>query len=250
MQTWVIGTVLLSAVVGTGVGLRLLAVARRTREWPEWAVGIALLCYATVAQALRVVTLTLPDDASFALQVGLVAVRMAAFAGTLAGLSIFNWRVYGPESAWRRGLATGLAGLGAVSAVFIVAGFASFLRGGPPAPAFWRVALSAAFLAAFAWTSIESLRYYGLMRRRLALGLADPVIVNRFLVWGAGAGLSTALTVVPVLSSMAGRVDDPLAGMATAAAGVLNALVWSLTFTPPRAYVRWIASRNRAARTS
>ena len=70
--------------------------------------------------------------------------------------------------------------------------------GGVLSPAVWRSVLSVAFLATFAWTSSEALRYYGLMRRRFALGLADAVVVNRFLIWGGGAAISTALTVAPV----------------------------------------------------
>ncbi|MGH0036401.1 MAG: hypothetical protein ACQGVK_15345 [Myxococcota bacterium] len=247
MQTWVIGTVLLSALVGTWVGVKLLGLAVRTREWPELAIGVGLLCYGTVAQVLRVVTLSLPEDADPALRVVLVGVRMLAFAGTLAGLGIFTWRVFGADSVWRRNLAVGLAVTGAACAVRIAYGFGVQTFGGPPTPAPWNTSLAVAFLVTFTWTSTEALRYHGLMRRRLALGLADPVIVNRFLVWGAGAGLSTGLTLVPVLSAMAGRVDDPIAGVATAAAGLLNALVWLLSFTPPAAYLRWLESRHAAA---
>ena len=36
---------------------------------------------------------------------------------------------------------------------------------------------------AFAWGGFEALRYFFLLRRRQALGLADPVVTNRFLLW-------------------------------------------------------------------
>ncbi|MFK7894917.1 MAG: hypothetical protein AB8G23_03725 [Myxococcota bacterium] len=36
----------------------------------------------------------------------------------------------------------------------------------------------------FLWGFCEALRYYAQMRRRLTLGLADPVVANRFLPSG------------------------------------------------------------------
>jgi hypothetical protein len=244
MQSWVAGTVLLSAIVGTGVSAKLLGLARRTGGWPEWSVGIGLFAYAAVAQLLRVVTMALPEDAARPVLVGLMVLRMAAFAATLTGLGVFTWRVFGVESAWRRWLALGIAGAGAVSALFIVEGYAAKLAGGPEIDVVWRVSMGVAFLVVFGWTAAEALHYHRLMRRRIAIGLADPVVANRFLLWGVAAGLSVALTIVPVAASLAGRVNDPVSSIATAVAGLLNAGVWWLTFTPPAAYVGWIRGRR------
>ena len=38
------------------------------------------------------------------------------------------------------------------------------------------------------WGAAESLRYFSMMRRRAKLGLADPLVTNRFLLWGLGIG--------------------------------------------------------------
>jgi hypothetical protein len=43
------------------------------------------------------------------------------------------------------------------------------------------------------WTSLESLVYYGLMRRRLKVGLVEPLDANRFLLWGVGAGAAATM---------------------------------------------------------
>ena len=38
---------------------------------------------------------------------------------------------------------------------------------------------------AMLWVAIESFRYYGQQRRRLRIGLADPILSNRFLLRGS-----------------------------------------------------------------
>ena len=38
--------------------------------------------------------------------------------------------------------------------------------------------------ALYLWTSVESLTWWRRMHRRVALGLADPVVANRFFLWG------------------------------------------------------------------
>ena len=233
-----------AALVGSLVGLRLLALARRTGRMPELAIGLGLFSYAALAQASHFLTLALGEDAAPELRVGVAALRLAGYVVTLGGLSVFTWQVFGADSRWRKLLASGVCLAGLVSAVAIVHHLWIQYTGGPKPPVIWGVLLGVSFLVGFAWTSAEALRYHGLMRRRSALGLADPVIANRFLVWGAGAGLSTALTVVPVLMSMAGRSDDPLSLLATTAAGLVNAVVWWLSFMPPAAYLRWIQSES------
>jgi hypothetical protein len=241
MMDWSVNaSTAVAALVGSLVGLRLLALARRTGHTPELAIGLGLFSYAALAQASRFLTLALGEEAAPELRVAAVAIRMIGYVVTLGGLAFFTWQVFGADSLWRRLLASGVCLAGLVSAVAIVHNLWIQYTAGPKPPVYWGVLLGVSFLVTFAWTSAEALRYHGLMRRRRALGLADPVIANRFLVWGAGAGLSTALTVVPVLMSLAGRANDPLASLATTAAGLVNAVVWWLSFMPPGAYLRWI----------
>jgi hypothetical protein len=53
-----------------------------------------------------------------------------------------------------------------------------------------------------AWASFESLRYYGLMRKRLRVGLAEPLEVNRFLLWGFGSGAAAIILLATTLETM------------------------------------------------
>lgn len=45
-----------------------------------------------------------------------------------------------------------------------------------------------AIAVAFGWATLEPLRYHLLMRRRVAHGLAEPLVANRFLLWSVYAG--------------------------------------------------------------
>jgi hypothetical protein len=103
-------------------------------------------------------------------------------------------------------------------------------------------------LASYVWTAFESLRYWSLLRRRLALGLADPVVTNRFLLWGLVGVFSFLSVVGPTLAALAGVDSGESAFMrlTTALAGLVCSAALLLAFTPPEAYTRWL--RERAPR--
>jgi hypothetical protein len=156
--------------------------------------------------------------------------------------------VFGPESRWRWTLLVVLCAFGALSRVMMTRAVAPELLSGasvPPVPG-WDTASVVSFALTFGWTALESLRYHGMLRRRQALGLADPVLVNRFLVWGGGAAATCLLVLLLAglylqgVTLMAGSL---LASTLVAASGVVNAVVPYLTFTPPAAYLRFVRVR-------
>jgi hypothetical protein len=249
MELFVVGSILLCVLVGTGVGLKLLSIALGSRKLPEFAIGMALLTHAAVSQPALLAQQALGEEASLGLQMGIGGLRVFAFFITLVGFSLFTWRVFGVESRWRRALAAGLSVAALISASASLWGSWLQLSSNVPMPLYQRIGLTPHFFFAFGWVSLESLRYYGLMRKRRALGLADPVVTNRFLVWGAGEGVASlvilALCVVMMNRSALLTTDSTVAGLVTAA-GLVNALVWWLTFAPPTAYLRWVRANAGA----
>jgi hypothetical protein len=243
MDLLVVLSILLCALVGTLVGLRLLSIAARSRKLPELAIGAGLFAYAALGQLGILAQQAIGEDASLGLRMGIVLLRVLGFCLTLLGLSLFTWQVFGAKSWWRRALAAGVAVATLVSAGLSI--WASWLQlsASVPLNLYARIGMTPHFVLTFGWVSLESLRYHVLMRKRQALGLAEPVVTNRFLVWGAGEGVSS-LVVLALFMAIITRgelaIGDPLVSVFVTLAGLVNALVWWLSFTPPTAYLRWV----------
>lgn len=100
---------------------------------------------------------------------------------------------------------------------------------------------NAAQLAAYVWASAEAAAYYAKLRRRRRLGLADPLVVNRILLWAVYGG-AFAVSHVAWMGVVAWSEDltalDPL----LVALSVGGQLALWLAFAPPLPYRRWLAS--------
>lgn len=240
-------SILLSTVVGSYVGLHLLRLAGRTHELPELAIGVGLVSYAAVAQVTAIVLQILGSDAPTAWRMGLGVVRVLAFFVALLGLSVFTWQAFGPASAWRRRLVFAIAVAGLAGVAVSLENLWVYLHGGELAPPVRRLVMNLCFAATYAWMAVEALRYHGQMRRRMAVGLADATVTDRFLLWGAGAAASAVLVVALFVVMVANDLPpsgSPTASAIVTATGLLNCLVWSLTFMPPESYLRWVRARH------
>jgi hypothetical protein len=246
MELLMVGSIVLCAVVGTLVGLKLLMIASRSHKLPELAIGIGLLSYAALSQPAQLVQGALGEEASAGLRMGLVVLGVLSLFVTLLALSLFTWQVFGPESRWRQALAAGVAVTALICAGLFLRATWLRLTANASIPLYGQLGMTPHYVLVFGWMSVESLRYYARMRRRQALGLADPVVTNRFLVWGAGEGVAALVVLALLVVTIAqGRmlVADPFVAACVTLAGLVNALVWWLTFTPPTAYLRWVQGR-------
>ena len=84
------------------------------------------------------------------------------------------------------------------------------------------------------------------MKKRLALGLTEPLIVNRVLLWFVYAAWIFGVQILVALSvaivNQQGEYPAVIdAGMALFS--VLSALALWLAFFPPRIYESWVVSR-------
>ena len=102
-------------------------------------------------------------------------------------------------------------------------------------------------MVAYLWTAWESLRYHGLMRRRVRLGLADVVVSDRFLLWGLMALFVTAgvLLNTVALALQVEILESPWILLGSSVTGLAQAVLLVLAFLPPRFYLSWV--RGRAA---
>lgn len=95
------------------------------------------------------------------------------------------------------------------------------------------------------WLAVETWLERGRSRRGVILGLADPVVVNRFELWCATAAALAASCATALAESFA--AGAPFAFEAMRALRGLLAIVaglgvW-LSFAPPRRYVAWVRAR-------
>ena len=243
MEFLMVASILLCALVGTVVGLKLLGIAARSRKFPEFAIGGALFVYSAVGLTSAVARAALADEVSVGLRMALAVVSILALYATLLGLSLFTWQVFGAESRWRQALAAGVLVTGLLVTALTVRAAWLWISANAPLDLYGRVGITPHFALAFGWVSLESLRYHARMRKRQALGLADPVVTNRFLVWGVGEGVSSLLVLALfVTTAVHGEtsISHPLVRVLMTLAGLVNALVWWLSFMPPKAYLRWV----------
>ena len=231
-------------VVCVIVGVRLLLLWSRTRRPPELALGVGLLCiglgYLAAGAGLRL------REAEWAPASTLLVLGSLLLGVGGSAAAFFTWRVFRPEH--RFAAAAAWAGFAAMAGVFV----AGLLFGGFRDIHLWdhyAAALSVLRGVILAWCAAEAFGYWSRMRRRLALGLADAVVTNRFLLVGlaiGGGAVTCGMSVAGVLISH-GKTFPPGLELAMAATGLAVAATMWLGFLPPPSYRRFVERRAATA---
>src|SRR5262245_40576377 len=195
--------------------------------------------------------LAVPEAASRAL----LAFAVLAMAIGAGAIYFFTWKVFQPERGWAKAIV--VAGCACLAIGYAIEttfeGFAPVVFAGPGHWIGWAGRSAAMFGVAF-----ESFRYWLMLRRRLRLGLADPVVTDRFLLWSIWAACATLNlvadlasrslywllfgTVQPVVEHLNALVAPTI--IVTMALGVVSAVTLYLTFFPSPAYQRWLRKRS------
>ena len=228
------------------VGVRLLLRARRSHGVPELLAGVSYLSAPALGYPLAIVASQLPDRA---VAVPMFVVGESLLLGGCCCFLFFTVRVFRPGVAW----APWVASVGSAILAFSGAGIiTSFVRYDNAAEitAHARVenaAVVGVLLLSYVWTALEGFRYYRMMRKRMALGLADAVVTNRFLLWTFSGLVSTAwISVNAVMLAMGQNLArNPVNVAVTSLGGVVDTVLLLLIFMPPAAYTRWV---ERSAR--
>ena len=257
MQAFAGVVTLLNCVLCGVIGVRLIRFAARSKG-PEAWLGVYLLAGTLLGTLLSGVVYISWADPSVTLPPAwrppLHALQFLANAAGMIGILMFTHRVFRPRARWARRVVLLAAALSAVAFV-VTAAVERFEIRVIPNPSY--LAVVAARVAAMVWMTVESLLYFGQLRRRQRLGLADPLLVNRFLLWGIWAG-SVALvqladpiarfwywwitgTTVQWLPEV-GRTIIVFMIATTSALGAVTAATLFLTFFPTAAYKRWLAA--------
>lgn len=229
------------------VGVRLLLRASRSHGVPELLAGISYVAAPALGYPMVIVASML---ANRAIAIPIYVVGEILLVSGCCCFLFFTTKVFRPGAAW----AVWMAAFG--SAVLLWSGYAitrAYLSSTDPLEiaAHARLGLTAmvsVLALSYVWTALEGLRYYRMMRKRMALGLADPVVTNRFFLWTCSGLTSVAwisFTAV-MLAAGANLATNPLNVSATCAGGLANTVFLLLIFMPPASYTRWITRSARA----
>jgi hypothetical protein len=228
------------------LGARLMMLSLRTRGFHEFVLGAALFGMGGVGYPLMAVAQQ-AKQMDHELRVALLVTQMLLTGLGMTGIGVFNWRVFRPGSLFILAITPviALAYLACAVAQGVGPGFDAILDGeyGP-----WTVGTCVG-IAVMVWAGAESVRYFHLLRKRMALGLADAVVADRFRLWSISM-FSAALI------SKTGLVLQEVFGIAMSGttAGhlvvgplglVVAGALW-LAFLPPARYLRRVESRAAA----
>jgi hypothetical protein len=239
-------------------GARLLLLASRTRQLPELWGGLYFIGTA-IGISLRILGSSIyqadPELGNLVNTIGHVA-----FATGTISMALFTFIVFRRTSIIGRMVAVFLiSAILGTSAHTFLGGYTSIEN------SYSIVATNLARLLPTCWAFYESFTYWRAMGRRESLGLADPVLTNRFLLWSIWTGAVSLLPMAPLalralgIALMAdGSVprEVQLEWMATALGALrilfilvapIAAIALSLSFFPPASYLDRVRARSATA---
>ena len=230
------------------VGGRLILLSRKTRGLPELMLGIGLFFMGGVGYPLMTILTRSAGLSDTTRSILLVAHMCTSLAG-MGGLTWFTRRVFRPHDAWAGWLLLfivgGFAGL-ALSQAF-GPGLHSFIENPKSGP--WSMKVFLGFVP-MTWAGVESIRYARMQSKRLALGLADPIVTDRFRLWGVAILAADAITVAGVAFNLMGLsiTSTPTGSLLIGSLGLITSGCLWLAFLPPQFYLdRAIARAGQQA---
>jgi len=228
----------IAGIVYLFAGVSLIRLSWRTQESPELMLGMSFLLWGLsyVCWQIPIATANQPLT-----QPLFFAGRILTNAGTIF-FAHFVWNAFRNQSLWAKYLVDAIA-------FGLIAGIAGSIyvgdwEGVQPISNPWWFLDWGSNLVATTWVGVEGLIEYPKARQRMRLGHCDPVVCNRYLLWGTVGvvwvvynGVFLCQTVEFDSTGAWSSSMDRVNGLVEAT-GV--ALVW-LIFFPPRFYRRWIA---------
>jgi hypothetical protein len=231
------------AIVYLVAGARLMGLYRRSGETPERSMALAFLLLGISYLFYQVASLLALEHLWMPL---IYAGRVACGASCLM-MAVFTRQVFRPGEAWATGM------------VWTVALLISTGTGGAALEGDWEgMSLGSAWfwfewvgmLTPFVWAALEGFAQYVQGRRRVRLGLCDPIVCNRFLLWGffGAMQLCTYLTLIPLYLDF--KTNGQFSVSIEAVLGAFEMLsvgaVW-LVFFSPASYRSWVRSGAASA---
>ena len=229
-------------LTSAAVGFRVLNLARRNRALPELLLGIGFITAATIGSVIEAAAVVGADRMP-AEQIGrlLLIAKVSSLLG-MGAHNLFTWRVFRADATWAAVLAFSLIAI-SIAALGGLAAGGTFSTGVSRGGWFW--VEFATRTATPLWLGIEATRYHLQMKKRMSLGLADPMVTDRFLLW-ALASLFGILILATSLPPVFLPVNHPVMQLSLSVfgfCGVAYSVSYGLAFFPPEVYRRRVCAR-------
>ncbi len=246
----VLGNILFVIACGT-IGVHLTLLARRTSRTPELLLGSGLLLIVTGIPMLALSGMGRVTIGE--LRLPLVIAGLALLSLSVVCQTAFVWRTFRPSTWWAPAL-TALLGV----AELLVAGaiLQAILNAAPDTPAVEVTHQSVSwirlpFAISYSWTAIEGFQQYRMAQRRQKLGIGDPVLTNRFLLWSCTGALACSNVLVSSALHMLGVTpfNHPLGAALMGIGSTIASVTLSLVFLPPARYVGWVRGLDTSPST-
>jgi hypothetical protein len=229
----------ISGFVYLFVGVRLYRLSRRTGHLPETLVAASFLLW-MLSYAIWDIPYAFVDSEELVPAVYSYSSQIALVSGTVV-FAFFIRAVFRPSARWAIWLVTAIV-VGNLAGVAGMAYSGDWEGTNPLAnPWYWLEFFGA--VAPTIWMGSEGFAQYFKTRRRLKLGLCEPMACNRFLLWGLAGSLWVILEVIVSASDLVYAFTgywSELLGMGIAFFEVVPiAIVW-FVFFPPAFYRHWV----------
>ena len=246
MQSFGTAMSLATLALSIFVCVRLLIAAFRSKGTPEIAMGTYQLLVVG-AIALYAALRGHFEARAYANAFPWVVLANYMISFGVVALAVGVWRIYRPSQPWAQHLCIALSLWVLGGCTWTAFGDVLPTTVAPtPANAFFVTGRSAVYL----WGGYEGIRYSRMMKRRLALGLGDPIVAHQILLWGC---FSLTMGMLAVSSLSAGWVLReaytqwaPGQFITPTASLVASICLW-LGFFPPAAYRRLIGGSPSTA---
>ena len=235
---------LISVAAFTFLGVRLVQVFRRDGRTPELMVGVSFL-FSGIGVAGGMMAIA-PDSSTVIVRVGSAMGGIGLALSAAAVLRFISLVFHADQPKAQTAAHSGL-----FFAVLIAAFAAARAADGDLVQLRSFDATTVIphlFLAAtLGWLAWSALQHWVQLTRRAVIGLAEPVMVNRMLLYGVGSVLSSLMILVmalPVVLFGTDPMDNALLAVLGAPLGLPIGPIYYLALVPPVAYQRWILRRS------
>jgi hypothetical protein len=252
---------LATLLLGLLIGVRLIVRSGLQPRVPELWLGCFFLFYHALASGLSSALYTgwsrpelaLPGNVASGVH---CAYYMTSIFGSI-GFVVFTWLTFRPRESWARWLTFGLCA-GMVAGAFLLWWTERFELRVLNGSGYWLVLAQKS--VGFTWLCAEAWRSWRMSRLRLRLGLADPMVSNRFLLISVWAAVTMTLSWSDPLArlwyvSLTGsstvwvpELGRPIIAWVVAFATTflsLSGALLMLSFFPTERYRHWVEGRSQ-----